>query len=315
MKIIDTHCDALFRMQESRRNPLMEDLHFRDSLALQTNLQFLKKGNIMVQFFAIFIKPDVPVDEKWQHALEQVDLFYTEILQNPEIKHIKNWEDIQQLRNGEIGAVLTLEGADAFGNDLVKLRMLYQLGVRSMGLTWNNANLCADGIGEERGAGLTTFGKEVITLNNLNHVLTDVSHLSVKAFWETIDLAEYPIASHSNVFKLCPHPRNLRDEQLKAMLKRDAMIHVVFWPPFINHNRNDATLDDLVKHIDYICGLGGVKNIGFGSDFDGISSFITNLEDASKYQNLIDHLLKYYTEDEVKGFAYKNFIHYIERVK
>ncbi|HAM80151.1 dipeptidase [Ornithinibacillus bavariensis] len=313
MKIIDLHCDALFRMQESRRNTLMEDLRFRDSNALNTNLQYLKKGRVKVQFFAIFIMPNVPVEEKWQRALEQIDLFYTEILLNPEIKHIKKWQDILQLNEGEIGVVLTLEGADAFGNDLAKLRMLYRLGVLLLGLTWNNANLCADGVGEIRGAGLTTFGKEVIALNNANHVLTDVSHLSVKAFWDTLELADYPIASHSNVFTLCPHPRNLHDEQIIAMIKRNAMIHVVFWPPFINHERAHATLDDLVRHIEYICELGGVKNIGFGSDFDGISSFVTDLEDASKYQNLISYLLKYYREDEVKGFAYQNFIHHLPR--
>src|SRR5690606_24238852 len=128
-------------------------------------------------------------------------------------------------------------------------------------------------------------------------VLTDVSHLSVKAFWDVLDIAKYPIASHSNAYTLCNHPRNLRDEQIKALFEKDAMVHVVFWPPFINHNRTAATINDLVKHIDYLCSLGGVSNIGFGSDFDGISSFVTNLEDASKYQNLINELLKHFTEE------------------
>ncbi len=288
-----------------------EPLRFNTSPELNTNLAYLKKGEVTVQFFAIFIMPDIPSDEKWQHALEQIDIFYTEILgEDPEMKHIKSWSDIDQLQDGEIGAVLTLEGADAFGNDLTKLRLLYQLGVLSIGLTWNNANLCADGIGEPRGGGLTTLGREVVTLNNERGVLTDVSHLSLQAFWDVMELAAYPIASHSNAYKLCANPRNLRDDQIKAMFERDAMIHVVFWPPFINHKRNDASLDDLLRHIDYLCSLGGVQNIGFGSDFDGISSFITGLEDSSKYQNLINVLLKHFTEDEVKGFAFQNFLNH-----
>src|SRR5690625_5741446 len=95
--------------------------------------------------------------------MEQIDLFYTEIIRkNHKMKHIKEWNELDRMQDGEIGAVLTLEGADAFGNDLAKLRTLYRLGVLSIGLTWNNANLCADGAGEPRGGGLTLLGKEEI---------------------------------------------------------------------------------------------------------------------------------------------------------
>lgn len=75
MKIIDTHCDALFKIQQSRRYSSKVPLRFKDSPELNTNLSFLKRGGIQVQFFAIFIMPDVPSDEKWQHALEQIDIF------------------------------------------------------------------------------------------------------------------------------------------------------------------------------------------------------------------------------------------------
>jgi membrane dipeptidase len=69
----------------------------------------------------------------------------------------------------------------------------------------------------------------------------------------------------------------------------------------------------LIRHIDYLCERGGIKNIGFGSDFDGISSFVTDLENASKYQNLINELLKHFSEEEVIGFAHQNFInHYVK---
>src|SRR5690625_3179761 len=119
------------------------------------------------------------------------------------MKHIKAWSDLNKLNADEIGAVLTLEGADAFGNDLMKLRQLYRLGVLSLGMTWNNANLCADGAGEPRGGGLTLLGKEVIELNNKHQVLTDVSHSTERGFWEIIERADYPIASHSNSRVIC----------------------------------------------------------------------------------------------------------------
>lgn len=311
MKIIDTHCDALLKLQLAKRGEFydLEALSYKDSTQLDTNLGYLQKGEAMAQFFAVFIHPDVPSDQKWQHALEQIDLFYTEILEkNPEMKHVKTWKDLDLLQDGEIGAVLTLEGAGPFGNDLGKLRHLYRLGVLSVGLTWNTANLCADGANEPRGGGLTVLGKEVVKLNNENHIYTDVSHLPVKGFWDVMELAKYPIASHSNARAICDHVRNLDDEQVKAMFANNGNIHVVFNPPFINHKSKTAGISDLLKHIDHLCALGGVNHVGFGSDFDGISSFITDLENASQYQTLINELLKHYSEDEVKGFAYRNFM-------
>ena len=313
MKIFDTHCDALLKLQIAKRNTLFDGkmLDYRKSNDLETNFERLQAGGVKVQFFAIFIHPEFPSDEKWQHALEQVDLFYSEILvKNPSMKHIKEWKDIDHLKPDEIGAVLTLEGADAFGNDLTKLHHLYRLGVLSIGLTWNNANLCADGVGDPRGAGLTVLGKEVVRLNNEHHVFTDVSHLSIKGFWEVMDLAKYPIASHSNARALCDHPRNLNDEQIRAMFTNNGLIDVVFAPQFINKDSEQATISDLVRHIDYLCSLGGVHQVGIGSDFDGISSHITGLGNASEFPNLINELQKQYTEAEVEGFAYRNFLNH-----
>jgi membrane dipeptidase len=303
MNIIDLHCDALMKLQEAHGT-----LRFADAPELQTNKTRLQKGQIKVQCFAIFIEPEIKGDQKFQVVLEQIDYFYKEVLRkNPDMVHIKEWSDFDRLKIGQIGAMLTLEGVDPIGNDLSKLHILYQLGVRSVGLTWNQANLAADGAGEPRGAGLTLFGKEIVEFNNEHQILTDVSHLSDKGIWEVIELAKYPIASHSNARALCNHLRNLTDEQAAAMFAKGGLIHVVYNPPFVKEF-GEVTIPDLVKHIDHFCSLGGVKQIGFGSDFDGISTFITNLEDASKSQNLINELLKYYSEEVVRGFAYQNFL-------
>src|SRR5690625_4641126 len=99
MKIIDTHCDALLKLQMAKRGRAygMKTLDYRTSSELDTNYQYLQTGNVMVQFYAIFIEPGVPSDEKWQHALEQIDLFYTEVLAQPGMKHIQQWEDFDTL--------------------------------------------------------------------------------------------------------------------------------------------------------------------------------------------------------------------------
>lgn len=302
MKIIDLHCDALLRLQMDSTKSFTNDSE------LDSNAERLKQGNIKVQLFAIFVHPEVPYDRKFQTVLEQIDLFHREIIgKHSHIKKIVQWSDIDLLKDGEIGAVLTLEGADALGNDLVKLRTLFQLGVKSVGLTWNNANLFADGVGEPRAAGLTELGLEAVRLHNKYKVWTDLSHLSVASFWDALEAADYPIATHSNFKALCDDRRNLYDDQAQAIMNKNGFIGTVFNPPFLN-GKTTATIDDVISHIDHFCGLGGVKHVALGSDFDGITMHVTNLEHAGKYQNLINELLKRFKEEEVRGFAYQNVL-------
>lgn len=300
MKIYDLHCDALLKLYEDRARS------FRDCSALEVNGQRLHDGEIKLQFFAIFIEPDTPTDLMFDAALKQVDLFHTEVLgYSDDYVKITSWRQLKDLKPHQTGAVLTLEGADAFGSDLAKWRILKELGVMSLGVTWNQANLCCDGIGESRGGGLTDFGKEIVAFNNRHGLLTDVSHISLAGFDDVLDLADYPVATHSNAYSLCNHRRNLRDDQLDRLIEREALIGVVFNPPFIDENK-EATIPSLIRHIDYICKRGGKSMIAFGSDFDGIASHVERLNHAGIYQNLIDELLKTYTIEEVEGFAWKN---------
>jgi len=308
LNIIDLHCDVLLKLNNSRG-----EIKFKDAIELDTNMERLKKGEVKVQAFAIFVYPDIKTEQKFQVALDQIHYFYTDVLENnPDMKLIKEWSDIERLQENEIGAVLTLEGVDAIGNDLHKLSILYQLGVRSVGLTWNNANMAADGAGEKRGAGLTSFGEDIVDFNNKHKMLTDVSHLCEKAFWDVLEVAKYPVASHSNAKSIMNHVRNLSDKQAKALFEKDAMVHMVYCPEFVK-DKDNVMISDLIEHIDHFCSLGGEKNIGLGSDFDGISAKIVNLENASMQQNLLNELLKKYSEDQVKGFAFENFVRHLPK--
>ncbi|WP_262175750.1 dipeptidase [Saccharococcus sp. Marseille-Q5394] len=303
MNIIDLHCDVLARMHKAKGN-----LSFADSKDLDVTYEKLKQGGVRIQAFAIFISPSIKSDQKFQAALDQIHYFYTAVIgKNPNMKALKTWNDFDRLQEGQIGAFLTLEGVDCIGNDMQKLSILRELGVLSIGLTWNNANLAADGVGEERGAGLTAFGKEIIAFCNENTILSDVSHLCEKAFWDVLDIAHFPIASHSNSKTICNDNRNLTDEQATHLFKAHGLIHVVYNPPFVIE-KGDASISDLITHIDHFCSLGGVRQIGLGSDFDGISEKIIGLEDASMHPTLINELLKKYSADEVKGFACQNFL-------
>lgn len=305
MNIIDLHCDALLKLWESKGA-----LSFANAPEIDANKERLMAGKIKAQAFAIWINPNINSGHQFQAALEQIDHFYQSIVRkHPNIVHIKKWSDFDRLQDHEIGAFLTLEGVDCIGNDLAKLRILYELGVLSVGLTWNYGNLAADGAEELRAAGLTSFGQQIVQLNNERKIFTDVSHLSERSFWDVLEIANYPIASHSNTKKYCDHRRNLSDEQITAMFEKDGLISVVYHPPFIK-KAGPATIADLLKHLDHLCALGGVKNVGLGSDFDGIEEKILGLTNASESQNLINELLKYYKEDEVKGFASGNFLNH-----
>ena len=308
VKIIDMHCDVLLKLYESQGS-----IRFKDGKELDANKERLKKGKVKVQAFAIFIHPNISAEQKFQVALEQIHYFYTDVLgNNPDMKMIKDWSDIENLQEHEIGALLTLEGVDAIGNDLKKMTILYELGVRSVGLTWNNANLAADGALEKRGAGLTLFGEEIVLFNNEHKMLTDVSHLSEKAFWDVMEIAKYPIASHSNSKSILNHVRNLSDEQAKAMFEKEAMIHVIYYPKFIKESEH-VSIADLILHIDHFCSIGGEKNIGLGSDFDGIDNKVNLLENASMSPNLINELLKKYSEEQVENFVYGNFVRHLPK--
>lgn len=305
LPIIDLHCDVLYKYEK-------KEYDF-STAPFDVNLQHLRQGNVKVQAFAIFIQPTTPKSEKIKSALRQIYYFQTHVIR-PENKvvHIKNWSDIERLQSDEIGAFLTIEGVDFFEGDIKMWHLFRELGVLSIGLTWNNANEAADGADEDLGRGVTAFGQEIIQQNNTHKIFTDVSHLSEKSFWDTLELANYVIASHSNAKALCAHRRNLSDEQIKAMVAKNAPIHLVYYPLFIEAQGN-ATIADLIKHVDHICALGGKHLIGLGSDFDGIDIKVPQLENASQHPNLLNELLKYYTEDEVRGFAGRNFLQHLPK--
>src|SRR5690625_2653270 len=106
MKIIDTHCDALLKLQRAAKGEDngMQRLRFQDADQIETNAMRLKQGKVSVQFFAIFIYPEVPSDQMWQHALEQIDFFYEEVLgENEAMKHMTSWSELDDLQDGEIG--------------------------------------------------------------------------------------------------------------------------------------------------------------------------------------------------------------------
>ncbi|MCA0988117.1 dipeptidase [Guptibacillus algicola] len=302
MKIYDAHCDVLSKMWND------PSLSFLDGEDLHTNLKKMRSAGASLQMFAVYIPERVPDSAKFDCALEMVDIFYDRVVKPyDDVVAVYSKEEAVRLPAGKIGAMLTLEGCDAIGREITRLKTLIRLGVRSVGLTWNYGNAACDGILESRGGGLSDFGKEIVQVHNENDVWTDVSHLSVKAFWDVIEHADHVIATHSNVKKICTHPRNLDDDQLKALIKKDAAIGVTFVPKFLRNDRK-ASISDILEHIDYIASLGGISNIVLGSDFDGIDQVPSDLRSYEDYPKLIEELERRYSNKEVEGFLWRNLL-------
>lgn len=304
MKIIDLHCDALLKLTT------LETANFAEDVRIHANQKRLQLGQVEAQVFAIFIDPTIPQSLQFLEVMRQIEAFHTHVLQTEGMVHITDWAQLDQLAPHEIGAILSLEGCSAIGEDLTKLTAVLDAGVKLVGLTWNEGNAVAHGAEQDATLGLKPFGKEVIQLLNERDIIIDVSHLNEQSFWDVLPLAKHIIASHSNARALCDHPRNLTDAQAKALVEAGGHIHVVYFPLFIGKG---ATLDHLVGHVEHLAKLVGVEHIGLGSDFDGIDRTVSGLAHAGEAQNLLEALRTRFSDEEVYGIASQNFRRYVKK--
>ncbi|WP_235946590.1 dipeptidase [Paenibacillus glycinis] len=304
---VDFHCDVLSKLLEDPTLSFIQD----DQRKLDVTLPRLKQAESVFQTFAVYVPERT--DKTMVPILQSIDLFYRKVLSAPEMTFIRTAGDVKALQRkpGAIGAMLSLEGADGLQGDLAMLRILFALGVRAAGLTWNHANWGADGVLEHRGGGLTKKGRAFVEECNRLGILLDVSHLSDRAFWDMLQATVKPvIASHSNSRSLCPHPRNLTDEQIKALLAAGGLIGVTFVPQFVS-SRVPAEIADVLRHVERICEFGGERQLMFGSDFDGIDRYVNDLTHPGEVHRLLDALLAKYPEALVKSFFEENALSFL----
>lgn len=314
MFICDCHCDTLTELYNKNASLYENEQHFdiKRQIALGGGLQFC----------AIYVPTEV---FRYQGGLR-----YTLCLldkYNQEIKKLhENGIDVLQVRTAEdagnvlkhkAATLLAIEEGGAIDGSLEALRCLYELGVRAMTLTWSNRNDIADGINEEAtGSGLTLFGKQVVAEMNRLGMLLDVSHISTAGFWSVIETSTKPIiATHSNAKSLCSHPRNLNDEQIKALAQNGGLAGITFAGQFLEEDWRNACIESVYKHIDYMLNLiGNDEHIGFGSDFDGISHPPYNIQGVQDYKPLIEYLSKYYSDETINKITHQNVINLLQKV-
>ena len=164
----------------------------------------------------------------------------------------------------KVNAILTIEGGEAFGDDISSVQRFAELGVRVAALIWNNDNLLAHPAVKGSDNGLTPFGWQVTKELRKYHIALDISHLNERGSWELMESNVPPMASHSCARALCDHPRNLTDEQLRALFHAGGYVGVNFYPVFLKES-GQATVDDLIDHIAYMCDLGGERCVAWAA--------------------------------------------------
>ncbi len=219
--------------------------------------------------------------------------------------------------NHKAATLLAIEEGGAIDGSLEALRMLYELGVRAMTLTWSNRNDIADGVNEEcSGGGLTTIGRQEVAEMNRLGMLVDVSHIATAGFWDVIETSTKPIiATHSNAKTLCSHPRNLNDDQIKAINANDGLIGITFAGQFLEEDYNNACIDSVYRHIDYMLNLlGNDDHVGFGSDFVGISHPPYNIHGVQDYKPLVEYQQsKNYSASTSEKITHKNVLNMLRK--
>jgi membrane dipeptidase len=239
--VADTHNDVLLRAMEG------EDISVETRVG-HSDLARLKKGGVDIQVFAVWVDPIAFEKKPFKRAKDMIDTLYSIARRNSDkIAVVRNSAELEKaIAEGKICAVIGVEGGHAIENSIEKLEELYKLGVRYLGLTWNNSTDWASSAFDEttnpdkvKVTGLSEFGKKVVEKMNELGMIVDVSHLGEKAFWDVVKVTKKPIiASHSSVYKLCPHYRNLKDEQIKAIAQTGGVVFVNFYAEYIDSTFN-----------------------------------------------------------------------------
>lgn len=310
-----------------------------------TDIPRLKKGKVGAQFFTVLSMDKNAVTKT---LMETIDCFYRIADRYKDnFMFAKSSNDITTaFQNGKIAMLMNIEGGEEIENSLPLLRLYYELGVRYMTLTWNHTHDWADaGLDTAKHNGLNEFGKNVVREMNRLGMLVDISHVSDDVMRDVFEVSGSPVIySHSNARKFANTKRNVTDDMLMKLKENNGIIMLSFVAFFVTQeyadwfamydsvydsykkeNRESAkekieewkemnpapavTISDLADHFDHIKNLIGVDHIGIGSDFDGFSDTIENLDDCSKFPNLFAELLRRgWTESELKKVAGENFL-------
>ena len=302
--IFDLHADIgddLFVYQDGKR---LDNYHAPK----------LKKGNFSGVCMASFFVGK----EDWQRMLDEVTFLRNSLDESKEFDLVLNADDVA--KEG-LKALMSLEGMCGISEDVEeKIQVMHDLGIRMGSLTWNDENALATGAKGNPEYGLSELGERLIGKMNELKMIVDVSHANEKTFWDIMKMnPRAVVATHSNAYALCDHYRNLKDEQLMEIKKRDGLVGMNAARYFVSRNSEEQTVLMLAKHARYIADLIGVEHVACGFDFmdfceGGEDAVIEGLGNASQGNQYIAALHEVgFNDEEVKLICGGNFERFLKK--
>jgi membrane dipeptidase len=267
--------------------------------------------------YDVALPPPVPHEEALAAAATTAArLFALEAIGG--VRVVRGTADLDRsAEDGRLGAVLSLEGAEAIDRDLAGLDAWYAAGLRAIGPVWSRPNDFGHGVpfrfpsSPDTGDGLTAAGERLVRRCNELGIMVDLSHLNEQGFWDVARISGAPlVASHSAAHALCPSSRNLTDEQLTAIGTTGGLVGVVFAVPFLRADGADdadTPLETLVAHVRHVAERAGIDHVGLGSDFDG-AKVPAAVGDVAGLPRVLDALrADGFSDDEVERIAWGNW--------
>lgn len=319
---LDTHCDTpMFFPQGvdfgSRDPRILVDLHKMDEGRQDATIMvaYLPQPKIGETFSS---KVDFDVDGPTEYA----DLIFNKI--EAIVEKNKRYISIARTpadlyadkRQGRHSIMLGIENGLALNGQLQNLAHFVQRGIVYMTLCHNGDNdICDSARGCNTHNGVSSFGRQVIREMNRLGVIVDLSHASDKSFYDALELSQQPIVcSHSSCRALCDHPRNLTDDQMRALAAKGGVMQVTLYHGFLV-NDGEATVLDVLRHLDHAIQVMGIDHVGIGTDFDGDGG-VRGFASSSELLNFTRMLLaRHYSERDIQKIWGGNFLRVMSRVQ
>ena len=312
---LDSHCDTpMFFDQQinfaSRDPKILVDLHK------------MTEGHLDATIMVAYLEQQGLTDEDLLAATAKADRILNEIeamvAKSSQFVNIAYTPtDLYRLKAERKKAImLGIENGYAIGKDLQNVERFRNRGVVYMTLCHNGNNqLCGSAKDNDEGLGVNAFGEQVIHEMNRVGMMVDISHAGVQTFYDALDISTKPIvASHSSARALCNHPRNLTDEQFRALASKGGVAQVTLYNGFLKEE-GLATLQDAINHLNHMVDVMGIEHVGIGTDFDGDGGII-GCASASELINFTRCLLKErYSEDDIRRIWGGNFLRVMEEVQ
>ncbi len=312
---LDSHCDTpMFFPQginfASRDSKILVDLHK------------MTEGHLDASIMVAYLEQK----ERDEASLENATAKANQILTQIEEMVAKNCtavdiaytpDDLWQLKkDGKRAIMLGIENGYAIGKDIRNVEAFRKRGVVYMTLCHNGDNdICDSARGNHEHGGVSKFGKQVIEEMNRVGMMVDLSHAGEESFYDALQISKTPIVcSHSSARALCDHPRNLTDEQMRALAKAGGVAQVTLYHGFLK-KQTEATILDAIEHLNHMVNIMGIEHVGIGTDFDGDGG-IRGCASASELINFTRHLLRErYTEEQIQMIWGGNFLRIMQQVQ